>query len=139
MKKKSLILVLAVFLGTVGCIQQRLMDLTVVSTKQTRINVSKAGKGDRVEGEDRVYYLIFIPLGKPDLKEAIDRAIESAGPEYDALVDCVVYSHHSWWILSGYSAIKIVGTAIKTSEVRTALLLGKRVLFHSSLGIANEG
>jgi len=135
-----------VFLIFGGC-TQRVIDFTVISSKQMELRVKETGKGSsRVEGKDGVYWFLFIPLGSPNLKEAVDRAIESAGPGYDALVDGVIYSQNFWYIITGYTGYKVIGTPIKTSELKAELLRQgkdvdlavKGVLFHSSLGISNE-
>jgi hypothetical protein len=139
-----LLAVVALFL--LGGCTQRVLDFTVVSSKQMELRVKDTGKGNRVEGKDGVYWLITIPLGTPNLKEAVDRAIESAGPGYDALIDGVIYSQNYWYIVTGYTGYKVVGTPIKTSELKAELLkegkdVGlamKDVLFHSSLGFSNE-
>lgn len=129
-----------------GC-TQRVLDFTVISSKQMEMRVKESGRGaSRVEAKDGVYWFLFIPLGAPNLKEAVDRAIESAGPGYDALIDGVIYSQNFWYVLTGYSGYKVVGTPIKTSDLKAELLRdGKdvdlatqRALFHSSLGISNE-
>jgi hypothetical protein len=139
-----LLAVVALFL--LGGCTQRVLDFTVVSSKQMELRVKDTGKGNRVEGKDGVYWLITIPLGTPNLKEAVDRAIESAGPGYDALIDGVIYAQNYWYIITGYSGYKIVGTPIKTSELKAELLKDgkdvglamKDVLFHSSLGLSND-
>ncbi len=69
-------------------------------------------KGERVTGEDCVPVILF-PMGIPNMKEAIDRAIESAGPEFDALVDGVVY-HKNYSFLFGQICYTIEGTPINT-------------------------
>ena len=128
-----------------GC-TRRLVDFTVISSKNVTMRLDAEGKGDRVIGKDEVYWLITIPLGVPNLKEAIDKAIESAGPDYDALIDGVVSSYGYWYILSGVSGYKVEGTPIKTQKLMTELnsgdgevdLAGQNVLYHSSLGISNE-
>lgn len=128
-----------------GC-SQRVLDFTVISSKQMEMRVKEIGKGDRVEGKDGVYWFLFIPLGVPNLKEAVDRAIESAGPGYDALIDGVIYSQNYWYVITAYNGYKVEGTPIKTSELKAALLKDgkdvdmamKGVLFHSSLGLSND-
>jgi hypothetical protein len=141
----SLLLAISAFFLLGGC-TQRVLDFTIVSSKQMELRVKDTGKGNRVEGKDGVYWLITIPLGTPNLKEAVDRAIESAGPGYDALIDGVIYAQNYWYIITGYSGYKVVGTPIKTAELKAELLKdGKdvelamgRVLFHSSLGLSND-
>lgn len=73
-----------------GC-STRLVDYTIISTKNidlTRAAAFRRGD-DRVAGRDQASIIIFIPTGVPDIKEAIDRAIESV-PGAVALVDGVV-------------------------------------------------
>jgi len=76
-------------LAVTGC-KTRFVDFTIISTKN--VDLSKMGtfkRGARTEGVDKIYIIIFIPTGQPNLKEAIDRAIESV-PGGVALLDGVV-------------------------------------------------
>ncbi|MES2870451.1 MAG: hypothetical protein V4749_12840 [Pseudomonadota bacterium] len=69
--------ILAVLLGAVfvsGC-TVRVADMTVASTKNYNLNSSKFIKGDRVIGEDN-YPVIIFPLGFPNIKTAMDNAIQ---------------------------------------------------------------
>lgn len=73
MKKTAL----AVLLGAVvasGC-TVRVADMTVGSTKNYNLNSAQFVKGPRVTGEDSVPVILF-PLGVPNLKTAMDKAIE---------------------------------------------------------------
>ncbi|MBN2893674.1 MAG: hypothetical protein JXL97_17525 [Bacteroidales bacterium] len=85
----------------------------MVSTKNVDLSKASTFKraNVRANGEDGVYWLITIPLGFPNLKEAIDRAIEST-PGAIALVDGVVYSKSWWAILTGYSSYVVEGTPL---------------------------
>jgi hypothetical protein len=90
-----------------------MLDFTLISTKN--VDLTKASQfkrgNNRVNGEDGVYWILYFPLGSPNLKEAVDRAIEKI-PGCIALVDGVVY-HESWWaILTGYSSYVIEGTPL---------------------------
>ena len=80
-----------------GC-TTRLIDFTMISTKN--MDLSRAAtfrRGPtRAEGIDSCSIIIFIPTGTPNIKEAIDRAIETV-PGAVALVDGVV-SYKSWYI-----------------------------------------
>lgn len=91
----------------VGC-TTRLVDFTTISTKN--VDWSRAATFNRasarVEGKDLVHIIIFIPTGTPNMKEAIDRAIESK-PGGVALVDGVVYSK-VWYIPYIYGQISYV-------------------------------
>jgi len=75
-----------------GC-TSRFVDYTIISTKN--IDLSKAATfqrgANRTEGIDTAHIIIFIPTGNPNLKEAIDRAIEAV-PGAVALLDGVVTS-----------------------------------------------
>lgn len=96
-----------------GC-TQRVTDFTIISTKNVDISALATAKraGNRITGEDLVHVIIFIPTGVPNLKEAIDRTIEST-PGAVALVDGVVY-FRSWMIplLYGQSAYIVEGTPL---------------------------
>lgn len=70
--------VLAVALGVMllsGC-SVRVADLTVGSTKNYNINGNKFITGPRVTAEDS-YPVIIFPTGIPNMKTAIDKAIEN--------------------------------------------------------------
>lgn len=72
--------VVAMLLGAVfasGC-TIRVADMTVASTKNYNINSSKFLKGKRVIGEDN-YPVIIFPLGIPNMKTAMDNAIQQDG------------------------------------------------------------
>jgi hypothetical protein len=81
-----------------GCVT-RLVDFTMISTKN--IDLAKGANfqrgPSRVQGEDSVAIIIFIPTGVPNMKTAIDKAIESV-PGAVALMDGVV-SYKSFYIL----------------------------------------
>jgi hypothetical protein len=74
MNKKALIAVLAGSIMASGC-AVRVADMTVGSTKNYDINSQSFVKGSRVEGEDLAPVVLF-PLGIPNVKTAIDDAIE---------------------------------------------------------------
>ncbi len=71
---KKLILLVAGALLLSGC-TVRVADLTVASTKNYNLNSTKFTKGKRVTAEDK-YPVILFPMGIPNVKTAIDRAIE---------------------------------------------------------------
>ena len=69
--RSSIALALPVF---VGC-SQRVGDFTIISTKNVDIG-SQYKKVDRFKGTDSRPDVLFIPLGVPDLKQAVDDCIE---------------------------------------------------------------
>jgi len=89
-----------------------MVDFTVISTKN--VKVPSVAKGERVTGEDCIPVVLF-PLGIPNMKEAIDRAIEKAGPEYDALIDGVVYQVNQSFLI-GRICYRVEGTPINTKS-----------------------
>jgi hypothetical protein len=96
-----------------GC-TTRIVDFTAISTKN--VDWSKAATfsraSSRVVGKDTAHIIIFIPTGVPNMKEAIDQAIESR-PGGVALVDGVVYSKF-WWIpyIYGQTSYVVEGTPL---------------------------
>lgn len=108
----SKLLIIAIALIASGC-SQRMIDFTIISSKN--INLARGAEFKRAKvrtsGEDKQHIIFFIPTGVPNLKEAMDRAIEST-PGAVALVDGVVMQH-SWWIgIYGQNWIEIKGTAL---------------------------
>ena len=115
-----------------GC-TQRLIDFTIISSKNVAMKVDKSAT--RVHGKDEVV-VFLIPFGIPNLKEAVDRAIESAGPGYDALIDGVV-SQYNYHFIVGVMGFKVEGTPIKSSEIES-ISASKNILYHSFSGVSNE-
>ena len=101
MKSRTIVfgvIVLALVLS--GC-SQRMIDFSVISSKN--VSIATKAKGSMSEGEDWSHWFLFIPVNGniiPSLEEAVDRAIETAGPEYDALMDGVVYSKFYWALIA---------------------------------------
>ena len=134
-----IICILLLTLLVSGC-SRRMIDFTVISSKNTQLQIPAEAMGERVVGEDTVFVLLGVPLGTPEIKEAVDKAIQNAGPGYDALVDGVLYQ--TFGLMT--AGFRIEGTPIKTSMVKGGLAAGgaspakQPVLYHSSLGISNE-
>jgi len=73
MKKAAIAMLLGAVVAS-GC-TVRVADMTVASTKNYNINSSKFLKGKRVTGED-TYPVILFPTGIPNIKTAMDNAIQ---------------------------------------------------------------
>ena len=73
MKKTALAVILGAVVAS-GC-TVRVADMTVGSTKNYNLNSAQFVKGPRVTGEDK-YPVILFPLGVPNMKTAMDNAIE---------------------------------------------------------------
>jgi len=125
MVKKFMFLLLGALLSTsaIGC-ATRLADFTIISTKN--IDLSRGAdfkRGPtRVEGEDKISIIIFIPTGTPNIKQAIDKAIQSV-PGAVALLDGVI-TQKSFWIpyIYGECSYVVEGTPLIDPKLITAKL-----------------
>jgi hypothetical protein len=130
-------LLTGVILATVlafGC-SVRMIDFTVISSKNA--NVKGKSYGQRVEGKDCAGLLLgLIPVTgrfQPNMKEAVDRAIEAAGPGYDALIDGVIDNNVLFLVLYNQACFVVEGTPINTKEASTSSLEPTdRVVYHHS-------
>jgi hypothetical protein len=111
--KKTLLIVgtsIAVALTNVSC-TARLVDFTVISTKNVNLGFKKS-EGKKVVGKS----IGFLGIGV-DIKTAIDRALESAGPDYDLLVDGVL-KQVTYPFFSGFQVEGIaINSSIKKAEM----------------------
>ncbi|WP_436863374.1 hypothetical protein [Acinetobacter haemolyticus] len=108
MKKFLSLTAVVTILFSTGC-SVRMADMTVASTKNYNINSNQFIKGQRVTGEDKVPVVLF-PLGIPNFKTAIDRAIEK-NPCSVALSDVVITQlNHAF--LVGQIGYRVEGTQI---------------------------
>ena len=102
---------------------QRLVDFTIISSKN--IELSKMGTFERantrVEGTDSRPIIVIVPLGYPDGKEALDKAIESY-PGAVALVDGV-FTYKWFYIPYIYGKYKYVieGTPLYDPALKASL------------------
>ncbi len=120
MKKINSFLSLALVLFVLSGCTHRITDFTVISTKNFPIgaeNPTALKKADkRVKGVDKAHMIVCIPTGTPNLKQAIDRAIESY-PGAVGLADGVVKSKGWSILLYGQNGFIVEGTPIY--EVQT--------------------
>lgn len=104
-----------------GCVT-RLADFTLISTKNIDLTRGASFKRaqSRVTGQDIVSIIIIIPTGVPNMKTAIDKAIESV-PGAIALVDGVL-SQKVWYIpyIFGQSGYVVEGTPLIDPALNTA-------------------
>jgi len=99
-----------VVLSLASC-TSRLIDFTVISTKNADLNIEKSG-GVKTEGKS----MKFLNIGV-NIKDAIDDALENAGSGYDLLIDGVVRSKQYPF----YGGFVVTGTAVNTSELKSKL------------------
>ncbi len=115
MKKYNIHLTLLVVCTLlISACSHRVLDFTLISSKNIDMTKSSTfikGKS-RVQGEDLVHWIICFPTGTVNIKEAVDRAIEST-PGCVALLDGVIYTHF-WWFpyIYGQESATIEGTPL---------------------------
>lgn len=96
-------------LTIIGC-ANRMIDFTAISSKNVEIDGTR---GERVRGEDMAWLLPFcIPTKMPNVKAAVDRAIERGGG--DLLIDGVVYQKGWCLLLFGQTGFTVEGTIVNT-------------------------
>ena len=105
----SLLAVVALVLTSCS---SRMLDFTVISTKNVTFVANSKAQGKQVEGKS----MGFCGFGS-SIKEATDKALESAGPEYDILVDGVIY-YRNYIFSVGY---KVKGVAVSSQQFRAQL------------------
>ena len=122
-RKISIILTIFLVMIVSGCVT-RLVDFTVISTKNIDLarGASFTRASSRAIGEDSVHIIIIIPTGTPNIKTAIDKAIESV-PGAIALLDGVL-SVKAWYIplIFGQSGYIVEGTPLIDPKLVTAKL-----------------
>jgi len=114
MKIKNILMSLALLTIVTGC-STRIVDLTVASTKNMDLASNGLVTAGRVTGADTVPIIFNVPIGRIDMKEAIDNAIEkdSCGV---GLADVVV-SHEFFAFIFGYVEYNVEGNLIIDSGV----------------------
>ena len=113
MKSKKfpfLLIALSVLFMLQSC-SMRLVDFTVISSKNCNLRIDKS-QGIRVIGNSNG----FLGVGA-SIKDAMDKALQSAGPDYDLLLDGVVRLN-DYVFVSGY---KVEGTAVSTSKMKAQM------------------
>ena len=126
MKGLKLPLSIALLLVLLSSCSQRIMDFTLISTKNVDLSkMSSFTKGDkRVTGEDRCFYIYTIPTRIVSIKAAIDKTIE-ATPGCVALVDGVVSSKFWTIVLIGKGGYVVEGTPLIDKTVKTSYVPSK--------------
>jgi len=110
MKFKGLIIA-ALAVMTLSSCSFRLVDFTVISSKNVSLDIDKS-QGVKTEGKKSY----FLGIGW-NIKDAMDEALEAAGPEYDMLVDGVV-RYTSYPFVSG---VTVEGTAVSTKAMKARM------------------
>lgn len=109
--KKILMLIICLYLSACST---HLADLSVVSNKNVeidKVNLDKLPQTRNVVGQDKKFVLFVIPLGSPQLKEAVNDAMRKANG--DLMINVSVYQK-SWWFIVGQTWIEVDGTVVNT-------------------------
>lgn len=110
MKIKNL-LILTLLLGSLTGCSVRLVDFTVISSKNVNLDIDKT-QGKKVKSKKSY----FLGIGW-NIKDAMDKALETAGPEYDLLVDGVVrYGSYPF-----VASVTVEGTAVSSKTMKSKL------------------
>ncbi|MGI9213052.1 MAG: hypothetical protein ACR2HF_11325 [Methylococcaceae bacterium] len=109
--KNILTIVMLAFFVT-GC-AQRIGDFTLVSSKNIDLTRGADFKRSytRIKAEDTVPIILGIPIGIPNMKTALDRAIEKT-PGAVALTDGVVSQKIFNFIIFGEMGYEVEGTPL---------------------------
>lgn len=113
-------LAVVILLAGMSSCTHRLTDFTVISTKNVPLGKEVASlqkANQRVKGVDRSHIILFIPIGTPNMKEAIDKAIEKY-PGAIGLADGVVKSKGWTALLYGQNSYVVEGTPIYEADVK---------------------
>lgn len=111
--KKTLFCLSAMLLMLSSC-THRLTDFTVISTRNVPIgtepvDLAKADK--RVNGVDKISIVLGIPFGSPNMKEAIDKALDKY-PGAVGLADGVIKAKYWTCFFYGQSSYVVEGTPL---------------------------
>lgn len=112
------LLFIALLTGIFSSCSHRYLDFTVVSTRNYDIQKGQALQKNsyRTTGSSTAHMILCFPTGYPNLKDAIDRALNKT-PGAVGLADGVVY-YKSWWaILYGQNKFIVEGTPIIDTEL----------------------
>ena len=111
MKKTLFGLIITLILT--GCVN-RIGDFTVASTKNMDIKKSlhRVDESVRLTDRDTKHIILFIPTGQPNMKEAMDKAIEQK-PGAVGLSNVTV-KNGIWWIpyIYGQSWFEVEGNPV---------------------------
>ncbi|WP_234496425.1 hypothetical protein [Vibrio maritimus] len=107
--KKLVLMIAAVSALTLSGCSQRIADMTVASSKNVNMNSTGFVEGERVEGSDATPIILF-PIGIPNVKEAMDKAIEQ-NPCAVALNDVVIESGAAAFLI-GQAWYDVEGTLV---------------------------
>ena len=108
MKQLVILFLVGTLITSAGC-SARLIDFTVISSKNTGM---RAPNGKATKGKS----MGFLGFGV-SIKDAMDDALSNAGRGYDVLIDGVV-RQKAYPFFSGFT---VEGTAVKSEELKITM------------------
>jgi hypothetical protein len=117
---KNFIAIIFAYLLLSGC-ANRIGDFTMVSSKNVDLTKGADFKRSlqRVKAEDTVPIILGIPIGLPNMKTALDHAIEQT-PGAVALTDSVITQKSFSIILFGQMGYEVEGTPLIDPNLQKA-------------------
>ena len=134
MKKVLLIIIGIALIGlaiiTWGKSLTIINDGIIITVKSSDKAIESSGE-KKVEGDSYHPYLIGT-----NINEAVDKALEKAGPEYDMLIDATLEVNYYYMIIYFSNYITVTGTAVNSDELKAEMgeenyhrwLAGKNVM-----------
>lgn len=113
MRAISLSALAFIAVATISGCTTRVADLTVASSKNINLHSTALSTGKRVEGSDSVGVVLF-PLGQPNVKTAIDRAVEK--DRCAVGLSDVVIDQEFFAFIFGYVKYNVKGNLIIDNE-----------------------
>jgi hypothetical protein len=109
--KKGLILFLTI--ATLSGCTTRVGSFTFASTKN--LGVAYAPLQTRVDGEDCVTLILFIPLGtlNPNVQDAVDRAVEKV-PNGDMMTNVTLNEDFLFTLIYNRRCVRVTGDVVNT-------------------------
>ncbi len=124
---KSLFAVLSFILFSTGC-TTRQGTFTVLSTKNTeisRVDLKRVRFTRNLEGSDKRFWILFIPIGsRPRLENAADKCMERGNGDF--MTSAVVYNTEWSILLFSYGSWKIKGDVGDSLSVGAADIKDRR-------------
>ena len=108
------ILLLLTTVCTLSACTTRIASMTVISDKtiDTRdVKISELPRKENVVGESKRFSFLFIPFGRPNVKQALDDALEKGNG--DLMLNASLH-YTSWWLGIGRFGYEIKGTVVNT-------------------------
>jgi hypothetical protein len=110
-KKNHVVLLLGILFLFQSCAYP-ILNFTVIGTKDNNLKMD-ISKGLAVEGSCHA----VLGIGA-SIEKAMNRALQSAGPDYDLLVNGQVKEINYYYFVTGY---KVSGTAVSTSKMKAQM------------------